>query len=278
MSTSVTAVSPNAQTSGRSTPTPAVAHQRRRIPLRRLVLVELRKSFDTTSGLWLLASIAGLAILTSGAVIAFSPAEELTYQTFTLAIGIPISIILPVIAVLSVTAEWTQRSGLTTFTLVPHRERIVLAKALALVLVAAPSMLVAFTVGAVGHLLGSAITGTDTVWNLTWPAVAQFALGNTLVVLVGFTLGVLIRASAGALVAYFVYSFVAPPLLMLLEMKQSWFADLRAWIDPSVAQDALFGSTSLTGEQWQQLAVTTVVWLVLPLTIGVLRLMRAEVK
>ncbi len=67
----------------------------------------------------------------------------------------------------------------------------------------------------------------------------------------------LIRATAGALVAYFVYSFVAPPLLMLLEMKQSWFADVRAWIDPSVTQDALFGSTSLTGEQWQQLVVTT---------------------
>jgi hypothetical protein len=32
----------------------------------------------------------------------------------------PMSVILPIIAVLSVTAEWSQRSGLATFTLVPR--------------------------------------------------------------------------------------------------------------------------------------------------------------
>jgi ABC-2 type transport system permease protein len=101
-----------------------------RIPLRRVVAVELRKSFDTRSGLWLLWSIGIAALLTTGAVIAWAPESELTYGQFTLAIGIPMSVILPVIAVLSVTAEWSQRSGLTTFTLVPHRGRVMLAKAL----------------------------------------------------------------------------------------------------------------------------------------------------
>ena len=41
------------------------------------------------------------------------------------------TIILPMIAILSVTSEWSQRSGLTTFTLVPHRGRVILAKAIA---------------------------------------------------------------------------------------------------------------------------------------------------
>lgn len=69
----------------------------------------------------------------------------------------PLSIVLPVIAALSLTSEWTQRTGLTTFSLVPHRRQIVLAKALALALVAAPSMLLAFGLGAAGHLTGTAI-------------------------------------------------------------------------------------------------------------------------
>ena len=81
--------------------------------------MELRKSFDTRSGFWLLASIGIASVLTTGAVIAWAPKNELTYSQFTLAIGVPISIILPIIATLSVTAEWTQRSGLATFTLVP---------------------------------------------------------------------------------------------------------------------------------------------------------------
>ena len=39
-------------------------------------------------------------------------------------------IILPLIAILAVTSEWSQRTGLTTFTLVPHRGRIIAAKAI----------------------------------------------------------------------------------------------------------------------------------------------------
>jgi ABC-2 type transport system permease protein len=248
------------------------------VPLRRLVKVELRKSFDTTAGLWLLGSIALLSLLTSGAVIAWSSAGEQTYQTFTLAIGRPLSIVLPVIAALTVTSEWSQRTGLTTFSLVPHRRRVVLAKALALALVAAPSMLLAFGLGALGHLAGCAIRGTDPVWNLTWSSVGQFALGNVLGVLVGFTLGLLIRNTAGALTTYFVYTFVAPPLVMLLAVKQAWFHDLHGWVDPTVTQNALFGPTGLGSQEWQQLAVTTVAWLVVPLALGVARLVRVEVK
>lgn len=248
------------------------------IPLARLVKVELRKSFDTTAGLWLLASIAALSVLTTGAVIAWSSPEEQTHLTFTLAIGRPLSIVLPVIAALSVTSEWTQRTGLTTFTLVPHRRRVVLAKALALALVAAPSVLLAFGIGALGHLLGTVIRGTEPVWDLTWPSVGQFALGNVIGVLVGFMLGILVRSTAGALAAYFVVTFVAPPLLMLLALEQAWFTDLRAWVDPTVAQNALFGAASFDALQWQQLAVTTAIWLALPLAVGVTRLVRAEVK
>ena len=248
------------------------------IPLARLVKVELRKSFDTTAGLWLLASIGVLSLLTSGAVIAWSSAEEQTYQTFTLAIGRPISIILPIIAAMTVTSEWSQRSGLTTFSLVPHRRRVVLAKALALAVVAAPSMLLAFALGALGHLAGTAIRGTDPVWNLTWASVGQFALGNVLGVLVGFTLGILVRSTAAALAAYFVITFVAPPLLMLLAREQQWFHDLRPWVDPTVTQNALFGATGLAADEWWQLGVTSVAWLVVPLALGVARLVSAEVK
>lgn len=248
------------------------------IPLARLVKVELRKSFDTTAGLWLLASIAGLSLLTTGAVIAWSEPVEQTYLTFTQAIGVPLSIVLPVIATLSLTSEWSQRTGLTTFSLVPHRRRILLAKVVALGLVAVPSMLLAFGLGAVGHLTGSAIRGNDLVWDLTWASVGQFALGNVVGVLVGFVLGLLIRHTVGAVATYFVVTFVAPPILMLLAMKQDWFGDLRPWVDPMLAQDSLFGATALTSEQWQQLAVTSVLWLVIPLAIGVARLVRAEVK
>src|SRR3954470_20708567 len=94
------------------------------IPLGRITDTELRKMFDTRSGFWLLASTGLLALLATSMVVLFARHEELTYSTFTAAIGIPMTIVLPIIAVLSVTSEWSQRSGLTTFALVPHRNRV----------------------------------------------------------------------------------------------------------------------------------------------------------
>ena len=112
-----------------------------RVPLARLVRVELRKSFDTRSGRWLLSGLGLAALLTTGAIIAWAPTSQLAYSEFTLAIGVPMTIILPIIAVLSVTSEWSQRSGLATFTLAPHRGRVLLAKAVAAVLVTVPAIL-----------------------------------------------------------------------------------------------------------------------------------------
>ena len=249
----------------------------RPIPLSRIVAVELRKSFDTRSGFWLLASIGITAVLATGAVLLWAPDSELTYDTFAAAIGFPMSVLLPVVAILSVTSEWSQRSGLTTFTLVPHRHRVVLAKAIVAVSIGVVSMLVAMAIGAVGNVAGSAIAGVDTVWDDSLLHLAHIVLANTLGLLVGFMLGVLIRNSAGAIVAYFVYAFVLPTLSMLLAGGQQWFRDLQPWVDFNYAQTALFNGT-LTGEQWAQLGVTGVIWLLVPLTAGVWMVLRSEVK
>lgn len=249
----------------------------RRVPLPRLVRVELRKSFDTRSGRWLLASLGLAAVLTTGAIIAWAPTSELTYSQFTLAIGVPMTVILPIIAVLSVTSEWSQRSGLATFTLVPHRGRVLLAKAIAAVLVTLPATAAAFGVGALGNLTGAALAGVPVVWDQTAVDVAYFALGQTLLLLVGFVLGALIRNSSGAIVAYMIYGFVAPGLLAFLAFNQAWFADARPWLDPKYNQDALV-SGNLTGGQWSHLAVTTVVWLVVPMVVAVVNVLRSEVK
>ena len=181
----------------------------------RIVSVELRKSFDTRSGFWLLVSVGVASVLATVAAIAFAPVE-LAYSTFILAIGFPMGILLPMIAILSVTGEWSQRNGLTTFTLVPHRGRVVLAKGIVTVSVAVASMLLAIVVGAVGNVIGSAVAGSDTVWDQSLVTLLHVVLANVLVLLVGFMLGVVIRNSAGAIVAYFLYSFVMPTLTDLL--------------------------------------------------------------
>jgi ABC-2 type transport system permease protein len=248
-----------------------------RIPMTRLVGVELRKMFDTRSGFWLMASILITSVLATAAIIVFAPDGEQTYDNFAAAVGIPMTVILPIIGLLAVTSEWSQRSGLTTFTLVPHRGRVLGAKFLGAVIVGVVAMVVALVVGALGTLVGSLITGVDPVWDVSGSAFALIVLGSVLGMLFGFMLGVLIRNSAGAIVAYFVYSLVLPPLVQLLAANASWFADVQPWVDYADARNVLFDG-SVSSEQWQHLAVSGTIWFLLPLAIGLLIVRRSEVK
>ena len=102
-------------------------------------------------------------------------------------------------------------------------------------------------------------------------------IANVLGMLIGLTLGVLMRSSAAAIVGYFVYSLVLPAALGTLAAFQSWFADLQPWVDVNFAITRLFDQT-MTAEYWQQLGVTTLVWLWIPLAIGLRAVLRAEVK
>jgi ABC-2 type transport system permease protein len=247
------------------------------IPLGRITTTELRKMFNTRSGFWLLASAGLLALAATSMVILFAHPQELTYSSFTAAIGIPMSIVLPIIAILSVTSEWTQRSGLTTFTLVPHRGRILAGKALSCVGVALLTIPIAFGIGALGNLVGTTVAGVEPVWDLTPRDLGAIALAQVLSLLVGFMLGVVIRASSGAIVAYFLYAFVVPSLSMLLAASQHWYHDLQPWVDFEHNQKALLNGAVET-QSWGHLAVTAALWLLLPLAIGLARITRAEVK
>ena len=255
-----------------------VRHAVRTIPTARLIKIELRKMFNTRSGFWMLISIGVLSVVATGAVIIFAPDDAVSYESFATAIGFPMSVILPMIAILSVTGEWSQRSGLTTFTLVPSRGRVIGAKALATFLVGVISMAVAFAVGALGNLAGSALAGVDTVWNISLATAPQIVLGNLVGMAIGFTLGVVLRNSAAAIVGYFVVSFVLPGILVLLAEVRDWFSDLQPWIDWNYTQVALFEGGTDTAREWAMLGSTTAIWIVLPLVIGLLFLRRSEVK
>lgn len=246
------------------------------IPLSRLVQVEIRKMFNTRSGFWLMASIGILALLATLGVIIFMKGEDLNYAVFGTAIGVPMSVLLPVIAILSVTGEWSQRTGLTSFTLVPNRGKVMASKGVATLLVGVVSMVLVMLLGAIGNLLGSAIKGVPAVWDVSVGQFLLIILANVLGMLVGFMLGVLIRNSPGAIVGYFVYFFVVPMIFGILSQLQDWFLDVQPWVDFNFSITNLYMDP--TGQDWAALGVSGLIWLVLPLAIGLNRVVKAEVK
>lgn len=260
------------------TPAPTQAVARSTIPFTRLARVELVKMFDTRSGSWLAASVVLLSLVATVGVMVFGSDAAITYDSFAAAIGMPMAILLPVMAVLSVTAEYSQRTGLGTYTLVPSRARVIAAKATAVATVGVISMVVATGIGALGNLVGATVRGVEAVWGFSPAQFAMIVLAQMVGMAMGFTLGVLLRSSPAAIVAYFVYSFVFPNVMGALAFYRESFHDVWPWVDLFYNQTVLFDEVPTDATYWTQLGVTATIWLLLPLAVGLRSVMRSEVK
>jgi ABC-2 type transport system permease protein len=248
------------------------------IPFSRLVSVELRKSYDTRAGLWLLMVIGLLVVVTEIIVLAVtvSQDEPMSYGDFTAAAAFVTSILLPVLGIMVVTSEWGQRTAMVTFALEPRRPHVIAAKAMVGVLLTLATIAMAMVVGAVCNVLyGVLQDGSD--WTFGWSGFLGFLITQLMAMAGGFALATLFLNTAASIVVFFVYKWVLPGLFALGSQLMGWFESLAPWIDFQSAQNELY-EMPLTGSQWAHLAVSGFIWLVVPLVIGLRRVLRAEVK
>src|SRR3954464_1116818 len=124
-------------------------------PFARLVAVELRKSYDTRAGFWLLGVIAFLVLVTEGIALAVtvSQDEPMSYGDFVAAAAFVTAVLLPVLGIMLVTSEWNQRTAMVTFALEPRRPLVFLAKAVVGVVLTFATIAMALVVGLVSNLL-----------------------------------------------------------------------------------------------------------------------------
>ena len=251
------------------------------IPFGRLFRVELRKTVDTRAGRWLVGITIGAALLAEGiflAVVATHSQQTPSYGDFVGAAAFVSSILLPVIGIMLVTSEWSQRTAMTTFTLEPRRGRIVVAKLLAGVVLTAFVIAFALVVGLVCNLLYGVVQSQHPIdWTFGWSGFGGFAINQTFAMLGGFALACLLLNTPAAIVVFFVYKWVLPGLFAIGSNLMAWFGHLAPWLDFQQAQAELY-DMPLTGTQWAHLVVSGFLWLVVPLAIGLWRILRAEVK
>jgi len=250
------------------------------IPFGRLFSIELRKSADTRAGRWLIGVTVGLALLANVIfliVAATHPHDEASFGDFVAVSAFVSSVLLPVLGIMLVTSEWSQRTAMTTFTLEPRRMRIVLAKMLAGVALTAFVIVFALVVGVICNLLLGTMRDAPIDWTFGWSGFFGFIINQTFAMLGGFALACLLLNTPAAIVAFFAYRYVLPTLLAIGSALMEWFSHLAPWIDFQSASAELY-DMPLTGSQWGHLVVSGIIWLVLPLAIGLWRIRRAEVK
>lgn len=246
------------------------------VPMSRLIAVELRKLVNTRAGLWLVLAIGLVSLLIMTAMLIWAEDSDLTFGNIFGLMNIPTGFLLPVLAILLVTSEWGQRTGLVTFTLEPRRSRVVVAKLATALVAAVGAMLTALAFGALGNLLAGAIHGAPAGdWHMTLAGLSNSVMLQLMALLMGFAFGMLIRNSAAAIVLY----FVIPTIWSILAQVIPWVREhLQQWADFSFAQQPFQSGKWASGQEWAHLATSGTIWLVLPLVFGIWRLLRSEVK
>ncbi|WP_435829837.1 ABC transporter permease [Micromonospora costi] len=254
---------------------PAVAPERRpgvrRPSLLRLTAVELRKLSDTRAGLWLLITIGLVTAVIVTLQLIYADAADQTFATFFVPSLLPVGVLLPVLGILSITAEWSQRTALVTYALVPRRERVVVAKLAAVVVAALASVLASLTVAAAGTLIAGA-TGGAGRWEFGEALLLNAVVFQVANVLMGAGFGLLLLNTPLAIVTY----LLLPTVWSVVGELVPALRGPAGWLDTGRTMEPLF-SSSLTGEQWARLGVSLLVWLAVPVVAGLVRTLRREV-
>jgi ABC-2 type transport system permease protein len=235
----------------------------------RLVTVELRKMVDTRAGFWLQIAMVALTAVVVIARRVFGDGGDHTFAG-VLDVGLqPAAVLLPIAGILLVTSEWSHRTGMITFSLVPVRSRVLGAKLIASLVLALAALVVAVGIVAAGVLVAS--PGVEGTWSDAAALIGQSAVFLTTGMVVGVAFGAVLLRSAPAIVA-----LVALPITWTAVASLSVFADAAPWLDTRLALAPLHEEV-LSATQWAQAGTALALWMLVPLLIGIWRITRQEV-
>ena len=221
---------------------------------------------DTLAGMWLQIVVVVLMIAIVALMVVLGNETDHNFKDMLAAASVPGTFLLPVIGVLLVTSEWSQRTALITFTVTPRRTEVLAAKLLAGVLLALATTVLAVLLAA----LGNALAGGD--WNFSLGVTCQVALGLVLGVAMGIAFGAAIKASAPAIVLFFVLPIVFGILGTIPALE-----DAAAWLDTSLTFAPL-AEDALSSTEWARLGTSLLLWLLLPAVIGWWRITREDIS
>jgi ABC-2 type transport system permease protein len=231
----------------------------------RLTLVELRKAVDTRAGLWLQAVVAFLTVVAVGLYARFGGADGQSLEVFLEVAMAPAAVLLPVVGILLVGSEWSQRTALVTFALVPRRLRVLAAKLVAGLLLGAAAFLFCVVVA----VCGTALAGAS--WHLPAVVFAQIALFVLLSMAMGIAFGAAFLSSAAAIALSFVL-----PLGGTAVGSLTVFRGVARWLDTDRALGPLTDH-AMSALEWAHAGTALALWLVVPLLVGLVRISRADV-
>lgn len=237
------------------------------IAFSRLVRVEWLKATDTRAARWLLGLVALSTVGMMLVPVIVPTSFDQTYASYLEVASIGQVIFLPIVAMLMLTGEWSQRSIISTFTQEPRRIRVINAKLVVAMMLGVGAAVLGGVVTAAGLGLASA-TGRPLEANLSVGVIAGYLLYLLLNVLGAVAFGALLQSSATAIAAYFT---INPAVALLATVS----TPVKHWIDTATIWNWVLHND--WGGHALQITVSVVIWVVAPLAAGVVRTTRRDV-
>lgn len=247
--------------------------QTKGIPFARVVRVELRKMVDTRAGRWMLIVMSAISLLVVIVNLIWGDPEGLNFSSFVAITTFPLIVLLPIVGIMAATAEWSQRTGLVTFTLEPRRARVLFAKILAGVGLGLVVVAASFAAAALAHVLAMVFRDVPADWSIGGQVILGLLLGMTIFVVQGLAFGFALLITPVAIVA----SILLPTIWSIASGISERLNTAGEWLDLNRTVEPLF-SGAMTGQNWAQLGSASLVWIGIPMAIGAWRVLTREVK
>ncbi|NUO99514.1 MAG: ABC transporter permease [Nonomuraea sp.] len=239
------------------------------VPFRTLLLVEARKLVDTRSGRAVAAVMIALSV---AAVAGRATVTEPRLVTLAGTAGIGYGPLLTVLAILTMTTEWSHRTALTTFALEPRRVRVLAAKCLPPLVMAMAAPLAALLVAVPVTAVAASVRGVPAVWEVAPSALLGTVVTTALLAAQALAMGLLLLNAPAAIVICLSNTLIWSTVALLGDAG----AALAAWLDLNHTTDPLVNGR-LTGGDAVRLAVSVTVWILAPMAAGAVRVIRKEV-
>jgi ABC-2 type transport system permease protein len=238
--------------------------------LTRLTKVELRKMVDTRSGFWLQLAVVGLSILAVVITVLAGHEDDRNFIQLLANALVPAGTLLPVVGILLVSSEWSQRTALVSFALVPNRSRLIVAKVFAGIVLALIAVLLAVVFAAIATAVGG--SSEPHIWSLPGGLLGQDIVYVVTAMVIGIGFGAALQSSAPAIVAYFALPIAFGALGSIHAIES-----VMNWLNISKSTES-FTTEVVSGHQWAQVLVSLLLWMVLPLAFGLWRITKRDLN
>ncbi|MGO4956751.1 hypothetical protein ACTQ49_05670 [Luteococcus sp. Sow4_B9] len=259
-----------------ATPAPLVGARPVQAPgvsLLRLTRVEFRKQVNTPAAQAVLVLVLVVTIATMGPALWSGRQQGVALDALLIRALAPQALLLPILGILTACNEWSERTALVTFIQEPRRWRVVVAKVTATAGLALGLGVLPLGLVWVAQLMSSVLAPNHvpSLQGIPLAQVLAILTAQVLLVMQGIALGMAMLSIPLSLLVW-----ASCPLEVVFLRMNDRLSQSQEWLSLSLAARAIAANGSPTLTSWAQLGTAGIIWVFVPLSVGMVRVYTKE--